>query len=78
MVHAHDGLVQAKGRGGNDDLVVRLEHRHERGVQGLGGAVGNDDVLGRIRKSLLTHVVANFEAQRECAVVGRVVRHAAA
>ena len=51
-----DALVQAKGRRGDNDLVAGVEHGHKRSRQGLGRAVGQDDLVGRKRKARVPHV----------------------
>ena len=40
-----DGLVEAEGGGGDDDLVPGIEHRGKRQEQALRGADGEDDLL---------------------------------
>ena len=77
MVGNDDALVQAKGRRGDNDLVAGVEHGHKRCRQGLGRAVGQDDLIGRIRKARIPHVGRQRLAQGGATVVGRIVRVAA-
>ena len=77
MVGHDDALVQAKGRRGDNDLVAGVEHSHECCRQGLGRAVGQDDLVGRKRKARIPHVGRQRFAQSGATVVGRIVRVAA-
>ena len=78
-VIGHDNaLVQAKGRRGDNDLVAGVKHSHECCRQGLGRAVGQDDLVGRKRKARVPHVGRQRLAQGGATVVGRIVRVAAA
>ena len=74
VVGNDDALIQAKGRRGDDDLVAGVEHGHKRSRQGLGRAVGQDDLVGRKRKARVPHVGRQRLAQGGAAVVGRIVR----
>ena len=74
MVGHDDALVQAKGRRGDNDLVAGVEHSHECCRQGLGRAVGQDDLVGRKRKARVPHVGRQRLAQGGATVVGRIVR----
>ena len=74
MVGHDDALVQAKGRRGDNDLVAGVEHSHECCRQGLGRAVGQDDLVGRKRKARVAHVGRQRLAQGGATVVGRIVR----
>ena len=78
MVGNDDALVQAKGRRGDDDLVAGVEHSHECCRQGLGRAVGQDDLIGGKRQARVAHICGQRLAQGGAAVVGRIVRVAAA
>ena len=73
-----DALVQAKGRRGDNNLVAGVEHGHECCRQGLGRAVGQDDLVGRKRKARVPHVGRQCLAQDRATVVGRIVCVAAA
>ena len=77
VVGHDDAFVQAKGRRGDNDLVTGVEHSHECCRQGLGRAVGQDDLVGRKRKARVTHVGRQRLAQGGATVVGRIVRVAA-
>ena len=77
MIGHDDALVQAKGRRGNNDLVAGVEHSHECCRQGLGRAVGQDDLICRKRKARVTHIFGQRLAQGRTTVVGRIVRVAA-
>ena len=69
-----DALVQAKGRRGDNDLVAGVEHSHKCCRQGLGRAVGQDDLIGGIRKARIPHVGRQRLAQGRATVVGRIMR----
>ena len=73
VVGHDDALVQAKGRRGDNDLVAGIEHSHECCRQGLGRAVGQDDLVGRKRKTRVVHVGRQRLAQGGATVVGRIV-----
>ena len=70
---AHHRLVQQEGRHGHDDLVARVEHRGEGGVQSLGRATRHDDLVGRIRQPRRGHARADCLLKLWPAVVGRIV-----
>ena len=78
VVGHDDALVQAKGRRGDNNLVAGVEHGHKCCRQGLGRAVGQDDLVGRKRKARVSHVGRQRLAQGGTAVVGRIVRVTAA
>lgn len=56
VIGHNDAFVQAKGRRGNNDLVAGVEHSHKCCRQGLGRAVGQDDLVGRKHKARVPHV----------------------
>ena len=74
VVGHDDALVQAKGRRGNNDLIAGVEHGHECCRQGLGRAVGQDDLVGGKRKARAPHVGRQRLTQGGATVVGRIVR----
>ena len=74
MIGHDDALVQAKGRRGNNDLVAGVEHGHKRSRQGLGRAVGQDDLVGGKRQARVPHVGRQRLAQGGATVVGRIMR----
>ena len=74
-VIGHDNaLVQSKGWRGDNDLVAGVEHSHKCCRQGLGRAVGQDDLVCRKRKARIPHVGRQCLAQGRATVVGRIVR----
>ena len=73
VVGHDDALVQAKSRRGDNDLVARIEHGHKRGRQGLGRAIGQDDLVSRKRKTRVAHICGQCLAQDRASVVGRIV-----
>ena len=77
VVGHNDALVQAKSRRGDNDLVAGVEHSHECCRQGLGRAVGQDDLVGGKHQARIPHVGSQCLAQGGATVVGRIVRIAA-
>ena len=77
MIGHDNALVQAKGRRGDNNLVAGVEHSHECCRQGLGRAVGQDDLIGGKRQTRVTHIFGQCLAQGGATVVGRIVRVAA-
>ena len=55
-------------------LVAGVEHGHKRGRQGLGRAIGQDDLVSRKRKTRVAHICGQRLTQGGAAVVGRIVR----
>ena len=78
MIGHDDALVQAKGRREDNDLVAGVEHSHECCRQSLGRAVGQKDLVGRIRKARVPHICRQRPAQGGTTIIGRIVRVAAA
>ena len=74
VVGHDDALVQAKGRRGNNDLIAGVEHSHECCRQGLGRAVGQDDLVGGKRQARVIHIFGQCITQGGATVVGRIVR----
>ena len=48
----HQGLIQAEGGGGDDDLISRVQDGAEGGEQRLGGAHRQDDLVGGVVQSM--------------------------
>ena len=80
QVHGHapaqpgDGGVQAEGRRGDDDLIAGIQHGGKRDMQALGGADGQDDLLGVIVQAVFPLLEFGDGLQHiGIAVAGRIV-----
>ena len=72
-----EGHVVGIGRLGDDNLVARIEARHEGEEHGLGAARGDDDFVGRELDLVLGVVFDQLLAQRAVTVAGAVFEHCA-
>ena len=70
-----EGHVVGIGRFGDDDLVARVETRHEGEQHGFGTARGDDDLLGREFDLVLVVVGDQLLTQRTIAVAGAVFQY---